>query len=202
MVRSEVVECRVEGCMRDASRRVSGKRGMCQMHYARWRTHGDPSVVKRTPSPAKDWIAAHKDYSGDDCLKWPFHIGADGYGRVHRFNNGQITTASRFMCEVAHGDPPSRIHETAHSCGRGNLGCVNPRHLYWATPAQNHADKIAHGTTNRGERQGAHKLTEEDVRKIRELVANHSQAALALMFDVHPSHICKVLNGQRWEWME
>lgn len=194
-------KCKVADCERDARRSAGGKVGFCSMHYSRWRTHGDPSVVAAPPSPAKDWLLANRDYGGDECLVWPFHIGADGYGRAHRFGNGTLTTASNIMCELAHGPAPSRKHECAHSCGRGNAGCTNPRHLYWATPNRNHADKIVHGTTNRGERQGASRLTEADVIAIRQRAASETQTALAAAFGVDQSHISKIVSGERWDWM-
>lgn len=173
------------------------------MHYCRIRAHGDPSVVKKVASPAKDWITEHASHDGDGCLTWPFHIGKDGYGRVHRPSNGTLTTAARLMCEVAHGKPPSPIHEAAHSCGKGNLGCVNPRHVYWATPTRNHADKVQHGTTNRGERQWKSKLTTADIAEIRSLLETDiTQNEIARRFGVNPSNISDIKRGKKWGWLK
>jgi hypothetical protein len=148
-----------------------------------------------------DWLTAHASHECDDCLIWPFAIGADGYGRVHR-PKGSLTTASNLMCEMVHGPKPSQKHEAAHSCGMGNTGCVNPRHVYWATPKENHADKIKHGTTNRGEQQGASRLTEDDIRQIRSRSGTESQLSLAREFQVDPSHISKIVNRQAWGWLD
>jgi hypothetical protein len=186
-------------CARNAHRDAEGKRGYCSMHYQRLQRHRDPSVVKATPSPAKDWLRDHVGHDGDDCLIWPFANGADGYGRVHRPNDGPLTTAANVMCELAHGPRPSPLHESAHSCGRGSDGCVNPRHLRWATPTENHADKVEHGTTNRGERQGRHKLTETDVLEIR--ASHEPQSVLAARYGVDPSTISNVQTGRTWGWL-
>jgi hypothetical protein len=37
--------CRVDGC-----RKPYAAKGLCGMHYSRWRNHGDPSVVKKRPN--------------------------------------------------------------------------------------------------------------------------------------------------------
>lgn len=191
--------CSVDGCDRDASRAANGKRGFCSLHYQRVRKFGDPHEVRRTPSPAQDWLRAHVTHAGDDCLIWPFATGADGYGRAHRPKRGSLTTASHLMCELAHGPRPSRIHEAAHSCGNGNKGCVNPRHVYWATPTENQRDRIEHGTSNRGTQQGASRLTDDDVRAIR--AATCSQADLAMRYGVDQSHINKIIHRRAWAWL-
>lgn len=193
--------CSIQDCGRSASRRNHGKRGMCSMHYQRYKKHGDPSRVDRTPSPAKDWINEHAAHNGSECLIWPFHIGVDGYGRVHRENDGPLTTASRMMCETVHGKAPSRKHEAAHSCGKGNRGCVNPRHLYWATPSENQMDRVWHGTSNRGERQHGSKLTENEVLEIRSLKGVMPRLEVAGRYGIDPTTVSHVWNVTRWVWL-
>lgn len=195
------VTCRHESCDRDAHRGANGRLGYCSKHYQRAKRHGNPDVVKPTPSPARDWIAAHTAYSGYDCLAWPFHVGSDGYGRAHG-PDGRLSTASRLMCIASHGNPPTLRHEAAHRCGRGNRACVNPRHIYWATPQENQRDRAKHGTSNRGERQWQARLSEEKVRAIREDRSGVPQADVAAEFGIHQSHVSKIKSGQRWEWLD
>lgn len=83
-------------------------------------------------------------YTGDDCLLWPFSKSNKGYGTIN--HDGRNLTVSRFLCAEVNGPPPTPDHVAAHSCGRGHTGCVNPRHLRWATRTENEADKIIHGT--------------------------------------------------------
>ena len=93
------------------------------------------------------------------------------------------------MCELAHGEAPPR-YEAAHSCGRGHLGCVNPRHLRWATSKENKADMIVHGTRPA-------KLSAEQVRTIR--LGAVPLADLAHRFGVSLNHIYAVAGGKHWE---
>lgn len=195
--------CLVDGCIKNAHRDANGKLGYCCMHYKRFKAHGNPLTVKVTPSPALDWIAEHAGYKGDGCLEWPFAHGEDGYGRVRVARTGSTMTASRFMCVLAHGDSPSPKHEAAHSCGLGHQGCVNPKHLYWATSKENHADKIIHETTNRGERYGLAKLTESDVIKIRQMAAKRiPQKEIAALFGIDQSHVSDIHRRERWGWLD
>lgn len=193
--------CALFGCENNAHRDASGKRGWCAAHYQRWRRYGDPSAKPGVPRPAIDWIEQHVLFDGNDCLPWPFALGADGYGRAHIPETGAVTTASRLMCRMAHGEPISPSMEAAHSCGKGHNGCVNPRHLYWASPKANHADKVGHGTTNRGTRQWSAKLTEDDIHEIRRLLGSMSQKSIADRFCVDPSLISDIKRGKKWGWL-
>lgn len=105
------------------------------------------------------------------------------------------------MCETAHGPRPSDIHEAAHSCGNGSLGCGNPKHLRWDTPEGNHADKVEHGTTNRGERQWQARLTEADVRDIRAMLGTTKQKDIASLYGLNPCVISEIKTGRKWGWL-
>lgn len=87
------------------------------------------------------------NYEGDDCLTWPFPTNSNGYGALTI--NKKYFIVSRLLCTKVYGDPPTRAHQAAHSCGKGHLGCVAKSHLRWATPAENQADRIIHGTMRR-----------------------------------------------------
>ncbi|MBZ9807672.1 HNH endonuclease signature motif containing protein [Mesorhizobium sp. ESP-6-2] len=138
------------------------------------------------------------NFSGEVCLAWPYNKDEHGYPLVR--NKGRARRAHRILCEAAHGPQPSpERKEVAHGCGKPC--CVNPRHLRWATPKENQADKILHGTTNRGERQGRSKLTASDVLRIRELEGKVSRREIAEMFGVRSGAIDKIIWGQRWSWL-
>lgn len=204
MSKAKFKKCVVPECDKNAHRIEDGKRGWCSAHYQRWRRFGDPSICKKTPSPAMDWLRAHVGYASNECLRWPFHISPkDGYGRAHEPITGKLMTASRLMCIFAHGEPPTEIHECAHSCGNGNHACTNPRHLYWATPTENQNERVIHGTSNRGERQWKAKLTEANVREIKSdlKLGSISNNDLASRFKIDPSVISDIKRGKKWAWV-
>ena len=71
--------------------------------------------------------------------------------------------------------------------------------LRYATASENAEDKRRHGTDTPGERNGMHKLTDRDVREIRQLrAAGALQRELAERFGVSISAIQFVLNGKHW----
>jgi hypothetical protein len=74
--------------------------------------------------------------------------------------------------------------------------------LRWATPKENSDDKEAHGTVVRGERQWASKLTDADIRKIRELSKTMKQNAIAKLFSVLPTNVNNILRGKSWKHVQ
>jgi len=148
--------------------------------------------------PARNFIRdVAVSYQGDDCLIWPFvRRGNNGYPIL--YEHGKKRGAHRFVCIGAHGEPPTPRHEAAHLCGKGHLGCVNPRHLAWKTPKENQADKIIHGVHNRGERNGNAVLTAEKVQEIRSLKTTMPRRELAKIYGVTPQTISKVTTGTGW----
>lgn len=137
--------CSVDGCDRPA-KTVK----LCNAHYLRLRTRGDVLGTGKAMrgDPALFLTSVAAAYDGDDCLPWPYSRNENGYGTLYA-PKGETTVASRAVCELVHGPAPSDTHMAAHSCGKGHEGCVNPKHLRWATPLENSADKVIHGTASR-----------------------------------------------------
>lgn len=197
---AEAQICKIDGCCKPAR-----KVGICQGHYSRLQRHGDvaahiPLANRAQNGAPTRWVHDNANYDGDGCLTWPFGRDNDGYGGV--WVDGKQSGAHRYMCEVANGPPPTSRHEAAHSCGNGADGCVSPKHLYWATPKENKADEVAHGTRNRGEDRWSAKLTEDQVRKIRALKGKKTALAMADEFGVSRRQIYGILNGRSWAWLK
>lgn len=145
------------------------------------------------------WLRDRVGHAGEDCLIWPFNRLSNGYGYVR--TAGKMTTASRFMCELVNGPPPEVWYEAAHTCGAGHLGCVHPGHLVWKTPAQNRADRVLHGTHNRGSRNHRAKLTEQQVLEIRALDGKEKLSVIARRYDVNPSVVSQIMSRAVWAWL-
>jgi len=143
------------------------------------------------------WLEAHVDFSGDECLPWPYGLRRGYAGRVAV--DGKEVAACRYMCQLAHGAPPTPKHHAAHSCGKGHKGCINPQHLRWATPTENEADKIEHGTSLYGEKHNMAKLDASIVLHIREQVlAGRRMMDIAKHLGVNHTTISLLVKGKTW----
>lgn len=189
--------CAAEGCDKAVY-----CRGWCGAHYWRWWAHGDPLAGRTPEGEPLAWMAdVALTHVGEDCLQWPYARYSNGYGTVNQ--GGKMRSVTRVVCEAIHGPPPSPKHEAAHICGKGHEGCCNPKHLRWATPAENAADKLDHGTIANGEANGSAKLTEADVHAIRRRRATGEVLqAIAADYGVCISAISSIAIRKNWAWLE
>lgn len=134
----------------------------------------------------------------EKCIVWPYRVEPSGYPAITI--KGAKRRVNRVVCEAAHGAPPSRLHEAAHSCG--NRRCTNPSHLRWTTPAGNTLDKFLHGTVSRGEDIQSAKLTEDDVREIRRRRRDGEPTIkIAENFGIHQSYVYQIISKRYWAWV-
>lgn len=74
--------------------------------------------------------------------------------------------------------------------------------LRYGTRQENEADKLAHGTSNRGTRNGQAKLTEESVRLLWSLHAEGlSNRKIAARLGVSHKQVGRILHGLDWAWL-
>lgn len=188
--------CAVEGCLRPHC-----GHGFCRSHLRRWKLYGDPlaSTGTQTGDAQRFLRDVVLPYDGDDCIQWPFNT-IRGWARIFSLGKGSCPVG-RVICNHLYGPPPSQLHQAAHSCGNGAAGCVTPKHLRWATCAENQAEKIQHGHSVRGERHPNAKLTDSDVREIRALKGMMTAAEIGERFGVNKFVVGRVLRRQSWAWL-
>lgn len=187
-----MVKCSVDGCDEKMYAREC-----CHKHWKRLRRYGDPLAGRIPHGEAlryfQEVVLPHDE---NRCLLWPYSRTPQGYAKF--WLDGRVQSVSRAACIHVHGHAPSPHHECAHGCGRGHLGCVAPTHLRWATPIENNADKHQHGTVNSGERNGAARLTEDDVRAIRALKGKKLQREIGALFGITQTHVSTIHRGKIW----
>lgn len=183
-------KCSVIGC--DKNTRT---KGYCSFHYDRVRRGKDPIGTGPLRSAPNNWIMKHVDYQGDDCLIWPFSRYDTGYGKCELDG---CWSAHRYMTKVVYGEPPTPKHQAAHCCHNGHLGCVNPKHLRWATQAENEADKELAGNGNQGANHPLSKLTPIHVAEIVSLKGTMTQRDIARKYDIAFTTVSKIMRGDHW----
>jgi hypothetical protein len=107
-----------------------------------------------------------------DCWEWTGAKHGKGYGhfRPDRPSSAAIDKAHRVAFRLFCDHDPANLM-VCHTCD--NPSCVNPDHLFLATNTVNMLDRQRKQRQARGERAGNAKLTDDDVRALRN-GADHS----------------------------
>jgi hypothetical protein len=192
---NRVMKCSISQC----NRKVLA-RGWCSRHYQRWRGHGDPVAGGTIKGAGAKFIEDSLLTNTDECILWPFGRHRMGYAKAY-FGPGESRQGHRIVCKKAYGPAPSPKHDAAHSCRGGYLGCINWRHLRWATRKENIADATSQGTIARGHRHPSVKLTEQQVRQIRALRHKMSGRQIAKQFGLGHSSVRSIFSGRNWGWL-
>jgi len=106
----------------------------------------------------------------DDCWNWQGGKHSFGYGVLGRGRRGEgLVRANRLAWELTYGPIPDGMC-VLHKCD--NPSCVNPKHLFLGTRADNNLDAKQKGRTQpppikRGSNNCRAKLTEVQVAELR-----------------------------------
>ena len=144
--------------------------------------------------------------SKDGCFIWPRRLTTRGRGRVRR--NSKRLLAHRWVWEELIGPIPAGMC-LCHHCDVP--ACVNPKHLYVGTQADNMRDMVIrkrtfacrdpegarkNGLRNRGDNNARRKLSSGDVSEIR--IAKLAPRVLAEKYGVTRRHIYRILRCDYW----
>jgi len=136
-----------------------------------------------------------------ECWNWTGCKIRDGYGTFRCGDRKQL--AHRVSWFIAHGEVPAGNHHgtmcVLHHCD--NRACVNPDHLFLGSHQDNIRDMVAKGRQSKpkGAANGRAVLTEEAVRRIRNIGKDVNQYVLASEFGVTRQHIGQIINRKRWK---
>ena len=184
--------CSIDGCSKPFM-----ARGWCSAHWTRWKRNGHPLGGGIDRGKTVEFFEEAKKFNGKECMIWPYAKDANGYAQINY--GGKVRYVHREVCIFIYGEPEDGV-VAAHSCGRGNMGCINPSHLRWATFKENYEDSVLHKTAVRGERVGNSKLKKEDIKKIKQMRKTRTQQNVANVFSVSRTAISDIENGRRWKW--
>ena len=133
----------------------------------------------------------------ETCWLWTASRNRNGYGQFGiKKTDGTNTMVEphRLLYKHHHGEIPEGL-VVRHKCL--NKHCVNPDHLEVGTEKENQADRVRDGTALYGEKHQSSKLTEAQVRDIRNRVGQ-LQKEIAEEFGVAFQTISKIRRGERW----
>lgn len=123
-----------------------------------------------------------------------------GYLRIGLWKNGKLKTCSvhSLVAEAFIGErPEGLIIRHIDRCTSNNV----PSNLEYGTHLQNNADMWRHGTIRYGMNAYRRKLTDVQVRTIRNY-PKVSNSNFAMMYGVSPSTIWSARTGRSWKYLD
>jgi hypothetical protein len=168
-----------------------------------------PSPVQRNPIPLptqddidRFWSRVDRSGGPDACWEWQGAQRPTGYGNL--WIRGTYQSAHRVAYLIHSSKQPGNLC-VCHHCD--NPCCVNPRHLFLGTHADNCADMVQKGRSTRrrprpyaskpGIQNPRAKLTEDQVRAIR--AATGTQESIAARFGISRRSVGFIRRREHWK---
>lgn len=156
----------------------------------------------------KFWRRVEMNQSPEICWEWKgSKYKNTGYGQI---SHAHKNLKSHRLSYELHKDKIPEGMLVFHTCD--NQSCVNPNHLFLGSWKDNVQDMIKKGRRrdSRGEKNGLTKLTDQQVREIREkyklnkitgryLRKEYSNFKLAKEYGITQSIISEIINYKRWK---
>jgi hypothetical protein len=146
-------------------------------------------------TPRERFLAKVCPEPKDGCWLWRGQVRADGYGMV-RFER-KVHLAHRLAWTFFRGEiAPGLV--VCHKCDV--RACVNPEHLFLGTMMDNVRDMMEKGRSRQGENHRSAKLTAEQVRKIKTILAEGllRVSDIAREYGVTHATIACIARGTSW----
>lgn len=160
-------------------------------------------AIPRTPLEIRFWRFVDKPDDLFACWLWTGAKANFGHGIINGGGNrGKALRAHRVSWELHYGPIPDGLL-VCHHCDVP--ACVRPDHLFLGTKQENNADCARKGRYDRvkrpkGSRHGMSKLTDDDVRQIRQIYldAKPTLRSLAQQFGVSLQQIFQIVHRRSW----
>lgn len=128
------------------------------------------------------------------------HVSRGGYMAVGLWIDGRtkVVTVHRLVALAFLGTPPSGKNDCAHADGDKQNNAVS--NLRWASRQENESDKVLHGRSNRGERNGQARLSDAEaiaLRKAGRAGPRGIQRRLAAQYGLSEAAVSNIINGKR-----
>lgn len=143
-----------------------------------------------------DRFIKHVATDDNGCLIWVGSKTTDGYGAL--FIRRKQYRAHRISFQLFLGSIPEGL-KVCHHCD--NPICVHPDHLFLGTDADNIHDMYSKGRGQVGEKHHNAKLTEEDVKEMREKIASEelTQYKAAQIYGVDTGLVNGIVHRKYWK---
>lgn len=184
------------------TRADKARRKYCSMACMAIGSRGKPRKRKKQPIEKRFWSKVDVR-SDDECWLWTGVKADFGYGHLKR--EVGFWKAHRLSWTLHYGPIPDGLC-VCHKCD--NPPCVNPKHLFLGTQADNSRDmwrkgraKVKGGFSHinaKGEHNGRAKIKDCQVQEIRNLYkSGKSQQSIANLYGVGQTQISRIVRGEQ-----